>query len=95
MLVDDAFVRDCYQHDVHSPEPYALDMDDARSLRESPPAVTVTVANRGTPPRRRIYPIHGGRAAGRALPVLGAGGCGPVVFHFALRTGHFIFPMTE
>lgn len=32
MLVDDAFVRDRYQHDVHSPEPYALDMDDARSL---------------------------------------------------------------
>lgn len=63
--------------------------------RESPPAVTVMAANRGTPPRRRIYPIHGGRAAGRALLVLGACGRGPVAFHFGLHTGYFIFPMAE
>lgn len=63
--------------------------------RESPPVVTVMAANRGTPPSPSNHPIHGGRAAGRALPVLGACGRGPVAFHFGLHTGYLIFSMAE
>lgn len=95
MLVDDAFVRDRYQHDVHSPEPYALDMDDARSL----PGIAACGDGDGgqsrNAPSPSNHPIHGGRAAGRALPVLGACGRGPVAFHFGLHTGYLIFSMAE
>ena len=45
------------------------------------------IQERLQPLRRRIEFARGGRAAGRALPALGAGGRGPVAFHFAPAHG--------
>lgn len=63
--------------------------------RESPPAVTVMAANRGTPSSPSNLSYSWRRAVGRALLVLGACGRGPVAFHFDLHAGYFIFPMAE